>query len=140
MNPDSIYVFEETHVKTIAFNYMEASEFSTYTYTVDIIPSKVLNDEDNIKMGGYKNEFDLRVPNSAKIHPRYTQDFQFTFVFSAVDADGNDVDLEPEDLLNSVEGNDVLIALHLGGLETNIDGSDSAWVPFIDDDNTASPV
>jgi hypothetical protein len=138
LNPESIYVFDETHVKTIAFNYVEGSVFSTYTYTVNIMPTSVLNDEDNVKMGGYKSQFDLKVPDEGKIHPKYTEDYQITFTITAVNKFGVTIDLNPEDLINFADG-DVIMALQLGGLETNIDGSDSAWIPFIDDDNIASP-
>lgn len=113
LNDSSDYIGPGSHLKVVALNYHPIKFDSTDIFSVS--PDSILNDEDNVKMGGFKSYFDLRIPGKGNLH---THNYTNTISLSGVD-------LAPSDFGFDTGG--VFMAVHIGGLETNIAGSDSVW-------------
>ena len=94
-------------------NYNPTDFGSSHIFTVSSDP--VLNDKDKVKADGFQFCFDLRIPDSGNLHiHEYINTISLT---GGV--------LDPGDF--NFETGGVYMAVHIGGLETNIAGSDSVW-------------
>ena len=106
------YIGPGSHLKVVALNYDPTNFDNTDIFSVS--SDSVLNDEDNVKMGGFKSYFDLRIPGSGNFHAH-----DYTNTISLVGG------LVPSDFNFATGG--VYMAVHIGGLEMNIAGSNSVW-------------
>ena len=114
LNNASDYIDTGSHIKVVALNYDPAGGFCSDDFSVTF--DSILKDEDNVKMGGFKGNFDLRLPKKGNLH---THDYLNTINWLGGD-------IYPEDF-NFETDKGVYMAFHIGGLETRIDCSDSVW-------------
>ena len=119
LDDSSDFINSGSHLKVVALNYDPTKFSSADTFFVS--SDSISNDEDKVKMNGFKSYFDLRIPDGIR---------------------GNqNLDSKPHNYTNTItwdigalvpgdfnfETGGVYMAVHIGGLETNIAGSDSVW-------------
>ena len=107
------YIGPGSHLKVVALNYDPTNFDNTDIFSVS--SDSVLNDEDNVEMGGFKSYFDLRIPGSGNFH---AHDYTNTISWAGGSLDPSDFNFET---------GGVYMAVHIGGLEMDIAGSDSVW-------------
>ena len=119
LDDSSGYIGPGSHLKVVALNYDPTKFDNTDIFSVSL--DSILNDEDNVKMGGFKPLFDLRIPNGITGNQNFDSK-PHNYLSTISWAGGH---LVPGDF--DFETGGVYMAVHIGGLENFIDGSDSVW-------------
>ena len=118
LDDSSGYIDPGSHLKVVALNYNPTEFDSTDIFSLS--SDSVLNYEDNVKIGGFKSYFDLRIPDGIKGNQNL--DSKPHNYLNTISRAGG---LDPSDF-NFATGA-VYMAIHIGALETDIAGSDSVW-------------
>jgi hypothetical protein len=128
LNEGSVYIGPESHVKVIALSYEPGifDKDDVFTFGNGF---SIRNDEDKVKMGGFKSYFDLRLPGKGNLKPKETVDYTYETTISARHKNGDIIDLNSADFAFGPESYEKMYsAFHLGGLEKDINGQYSVWV------------
>jgi hypothetical protein len=127
LNDSSDYINAGSHLKVIALNYSGSFE-SGYYFHAFYYPGAILYDPDNVQMGGFGSNFDLRIPDGSLGNQNFPANLYHDYsdtIGLFKDTFSNPINIDPEDFYETTGG--VYMAFHIGGLETDIDDSDSVW-------------